>query len=107
MIENERETFVFEELLSPVGFQCSLAFLSGRRSLSGVLGFLLFVFLLARLTSKRGRCNTELLLFDKHDSLVITASLARLHDGNDDLLLVDLLEQAGVLEDARPVDAFV
>ena len=110
-VEDVVETLLLKELLSPVGLESGRLLLF-RGSLSSLRRIWVTIFLLlftgvgcSGTCTLRGICSRgEFLLFHEHDSLRIVASLASLHHRDNDLLLVDLLEEARVAKDLRPVD---
>ena len=109
--KNEVETLLLEELRSPVCFELLIPLILRFRIscvLSGRWGARSLFFIIASLANfSRCAVGSDDLLLDEHDALALVTCLARLHDGDDDLLLVDLLVQTGVFEDLRPVDTFV
>lgn len=114
-VQDVVESFLFEEELGPVGLESLNAGLFSSfcgisvSSLVLISFFFLFLLIVASISSCSllaisAVARSDLLLLDEDDTLRVSTDVASLHDGDNDLLLVDLLVKARVLEDLSPVE---
>lgn len=107
-IQNVVPSVLLKELLSPVSLKAlglNVDLCNGR--VLSRLKFALFLLIDAGLLvgDPRSVVRGDLLFLDEDDTLVGITSAACLHDGHNNLLLVDLLVEALVFKDLGPVDA--